>query len=81
MTTLTIGGSNPHLAEVYEQAWLAVTYLASTYGRDGLLRFYRTVGRADAPPAAVDQALASMWRTDVAGITAGWQADVTARLR
>ena len=80
-TDADFDGSNPHLAEVYEQAWLAVTYLASTYGRDGLLRFYRSVGRADAPPAAVDQALASMWGTDVAGITAGWRADMTARLR
>jgi hypothetical protein len=74
-------GRNPSLASVYEQAWLAVTYLASTYGQDGLLRFYRTVGRADAPPAAVADALASMWGTDLARVTAGWRGDLLARLR
>jgi len=74
-------GGNADLAQVYEQAWLAVSYLASRYGRADLLRLYREVGRAGAPSSALDDALASMWRTDVATVTAGWRRDLTTRLR
>lgn len=73
-------GANPDLAQVYEQAWLAVSYLAARYGRADLLRLYREVGRPGAPSAAFADALATLG-TDVAAITEGWRRDLTTRLR
>jgi hypothetical protein len=74
-------GGNKDLAEVYEQAWLAVSLLAEQHGRSGLLRFYRTVGRVGAPATAVDDAFRSLWGTDVAAFTASWRRDLSTRLR
>ncbi|GAC1609374.1 MAG: hypothetical protein NVS3B26_10350 [Mycobacteriales bacterium] len=74
-------GANANLAQVYEQAWLAVTVLADRYGRDGLLRFYRTVGRPAAPSTAVDDAFATLWGSDLESFTAAWRRDLVTRLR
>jgi hypothetical protein len=74
-------GGNPELPQVYEQAWLAVRLLASRYGEEGLLRFYRTVGRTGGPSAAaVEQALHGLFGTDTARFTADWRRDLSARL-
>jgi hypothetical protein len=75
-------GGNPDLPQVYEQAWLAVRLLASRYGQDGLLRFYRAVGRAGTaqPDVAVDGALRDLFGTDTARFTADWRHDLSARL-
>ena len=74
-------GSNPNLAQVYEQGWLAVSLLADRYGRDGLLRFYRSVGGPGAPSSALDGAFASLWGSDLAAFTAAWRRDLQTRLR
>jgi len=69
-------GDNPALAQAYEQAWFAVRLLAEQHGQDGLLRFYRAVGR-DAgtdPAAAVERALRSELGTSTAELTAAWRA-------
>ena len=69
-------GSNPKLAQVYEQAWLAVTLLARQHGRDGLLRFYRSVGSGRTP----DAALQSLFGTDLETFTRAWRRDLEERL-
>jgi hypothetical protein len=74
-------GGNEHLAQVYEEAWFAVSLLAERRGRDGLLRFYREVGRVGAPPTAVDDAFRSLWGTSLAAFTAEWRRDLVTRLR
>jgi hypothetical protein len=80
-TEKDFGGGNKNLAQVYEEAWLAVTLIAEQHGRDGLLRFYRDVGRADAPPTAVDDAFRRLWATSLATFTAQWRRDLVNRLR
>lgn len=74
-------GGNADLAQVYEQAWLAVTLLVETYGRDGLVDFYRVVGQRGAAPTAVDDTLTSMFGTDLAAFTKAWRRDLASRLR
>jgi hypothetical protein len=74
-------GSNQDLAQVYEQAWTAVSLIAETYGRSELLRLYRAVGRADATPTAVNDAFQSVLGTDVSSFTAAWRRDLPRRLR
>jgi hypothetical protein len=74
-------GNNTHLAQVYEEAWLAVSLLAEQHGRDELLQFYRAVGRPGAQPAAVDDAFRDLWGTSLAAFTAEWQRDLVTRLR
>jgi hypothetical protein len=68
--------ANPALAQAYEQAWLVVRLLADRYGQDGLLRFYRAVGRErEADPAgAVERALRSELGSSTAELTAEWRA-------
>jgi hypothetical protein len=70
------GPGHPALAQAYEQAWLAVELIAAEHGEDGLLRFYRAVGRdtgAD-PAAAVERALRAELGTTTAQLTADWRA-------
>ena len=70
-------GSNGHLAQAYEQAWLAVRLLADRHGQEGLLRFYRAVGARRGgvePAAAVEQALQAELGTTTAELTAQWRA-------
>ena len=69
-------GSNPTLAQVYEQAWLAVSLIARQYGQDGLVRFYRTVGGG----RSVEASLAGLFGTDTARFTAAWRLDLRRRL-
>jgi hypothetical protein len=45
-------GDNPALPQAYETSWLACRSIATRYGQDALVRFYRAVG-ASAPPSAV----------------------------
>jgi hypothetical protein len=74
-------GGNADLAQVYEEAWLAVSLLADRHGEEELLHFYRTVGRAGAPPTAVADAFRSLWGTTIAEFTEEWQRDLVTRLR
>ena len=69
-------GSNPQLAQVYEQAWLAATLLARQHGRAGLVRFYRAVGGGQ----STDAALRSLFGTDLPTFTRAWRRDLAARL-
>ena len=69
-------GTNPQLAQVYEQAWLAVTLLARRHGRADLVRFYRAVGSG----RTTDAALQSLFHTDVEAFTQAWRLDLQARL-
>jgi hypothetical protein len=70
-------GSNPDLAQVYEQAWLATTLLARTYGQDGLLRFYKRVGAG----ATTDAAFRALFGTDTAAFNRAWRRDLRTVLR
>jgi hypothetical protein len=74
-------GNNKNLAQVYEEAWLAVSLLVEQHGREGLLRFYRAVGRADASPTALNDAFRRMWGTSLAEFTEQWRRDLMTRLR
>jgi hypothetical protein len=69
-------GSNPELAPVYEQAWLAATLLARRYGRDGLVRFYRSVGSGRTTNAALQK----LFHTDLDAFTRSWRRDLQTRL-
>lgn len=75
-------GSNPDLAQAYEQAWLAVSLLVETYGEQEVLRFYRAVGAdRDVPGAqAVEQAFATHFGTSTAAFTGQWQQYLQRRL-
>jgi hypothetical protein len=55
--------------------------IAETYGRRGLLSFYRTVGLAESTPSAVDDAFRSLFGTDLAHFTEAWRRDLPTRLR
>jgi hypothetical protein len=74
-------GLNKNLAQVYEEAWLAVSLLTEQHGREGLLQFYRQVGRDDAPATAVEDAFRDLWGTSLATFTADWRRDLVRRLR
>ena len=69
-------GANPSLAAVYEQAWLAVVLIAERHGRATLLRLYRAVGAGE----DLDAAMRRLLGTDLRAFTAGWRADLQARL-
>jgi hypothetical protein len=75
-------GSNPALAQVYEQSWLAVSLLADVYGQEAMLRFYRAVGADPSPSgaAAVEAALGSELGTTTAAFTEQWRQDLQRRL-
>ena len=76
-------GSNPELAQAYEQAWLAVRLLAERHGDAGLLRFYRAVGAARDVDAeqAVEASLERELATTRAAFVADWQAAMRRQLR
>lgn len=75
-------GDNPDLSATYEQAWLAVELMVRTYGQDEVLTFYRDLGaRSGADPAGdLEQVLRTDLGTDVAQLTAGWQASLRRQL-
>ncbi len=62
-------GSDPALAQVYEQSWLAVVLLVRSYGEPALLRLYRTVGAGH--PLA--QAMMMQLHTTEAAFTVAWR--------
>ena len=70
-------GSNPRLAQVYEEAWLAVRLIADRAGPGGLLRFYRA---AASGPGGLAAALASELGLSPAGFTALWRRYLIAEL-
>jgi hypothetical protein len=67
---------HPALAQAYEQSWLAVELLAAQHGEDGLLRFYRAVGRdrGGDPAAAVERALKARARHHDRAAHRDWRA-------
>lgn len=75
-TDAAFDGSDPLLAQVYEQSWRAVVLLARMYGEPALLRLYRAVG-AGRPLA---QALPSELRTTEAAFTVAWRDDLRREL-
>lgn len=77
-TTADFAGSNPRLAQAYEEAWLACRLIAARAGANGLVRFYTLVGRAAMvdPSTAADVALRAVLRLDLAAFTAAWRAQV-----
>jgi hypothetical protein len=60
---------NAELAQVYEQAWLAVTLLARRRGAAAVVRFYRALGSGRGPDAALRQEFGM----DLPGFTAAWR--------
>lgn len=75
-------GSNPDLAQAYEQAWLAVRLLAEEHGDARLLAFYRAVGAARDVDAeqAVQAALEAELDTTPAAFLADWRASLERQL-
>lgn len=75
-------GDNPELGATYEQAWLAVELLVERYGRDRVLTFYRNLGGRSGldPQASLEQVLRADLGTDVAQLTADWQAALRRQL-
>lgn len=75
-------GSNPDLAQAYEQAWLVVRLLAERHGDAALLRFYRAVGAARDvdPEQAVETALQRELDTTPTALVADWQAALRRQL-
>jgi hypothetical protein len=71
-------GGNLQIAQVYEQSWLAVRYLAQTYGVPALLRLYRAVGKAPHGDSgwALDHALRMNFGTTQTSFTQAWLAAV-----
>lgn len=68
-------GTNPSLAQAYEEAWLAVRLIAQRAGQAAMLRFYRAVAGASAPrrAAAFGTALSAELGVTPAGFTALWR--------
>ena len=71
-------GSNPQLAQAYEQSWLAVRLLARKHGDPALLRFYRAVGASRGVEAAeaVDAALRAELGTSTEELVRDWRASL-----
>ena len=75
-TTADFAGSNPRLAQAYEEAWLACRLIAARAGANGLVRFYTLVGRgrdgrpvdrgrrgtAGGPAVSTSPAFTAAWR-------------------
>lgn len=75
-TTGDFRGESPRLALAYEEAWSACRLIARRVGPAGLLRFYRAVGTAADPAAAVDAQLRKTLGVSAAQFTAQWRASV-----
>jgi hypothetical protein len=80
-TVADFRGDSPRLALAYEEAWSACRFLAQRIGPAGLLRFYRAVGTAADPAAAVDAQLRRTAGMSLAQFTARWRASVRAEFR
>ena len=72
-------GSNPSLAATYEQAWLAVLYLAERFGQPRLLALYRTLGRAESSVAA-EQAFSAVLGLTPVAFERDWAAQLPGQL-
>ena len=71
-TDAAYDGSDPRLAQTYEQSWRAVSLIASRYGAAALLRLYRDLGR-DGRAGALDRVLHRDLRLSLAGLTQAWR--------
>jgi hypothetical protein len=73
-TERDFAGDNPRLAQAYELAWLACRLIVERAGRDGLVRFYRSVSEAPGDPdAALATALRAQLRMTPAEFVAAWR--------
>ena len=69
------------LPQVYQESWLACRLIAAKAGVSGLVRFYRLVGAAIAPPAqAVTAAFAQVLHETPAEFVAQWRGYLRAEL-
>jgi hypothetical protein len=81
-------GSDPRLAQVYEEAWLACRLIVADYGQDALVRLYRTVGVAAAPPGGntsgpgspLATAMVGQLHLSLAAFTARWRSYLLSEL-
>lgn len=74
-------GTNPEIAQAYEQAWLACRLIAARIGQAGLVRFYRQVGgSARSPDVAVAAALHDQLHLSAAQFITLWQATLRQQL-
>ncbi len=75
-------GSNPELAQAYEQSWLAVRLLVENYGEAAVLSFYQAVGASRSGPESLVLAteLDRAFGLDLARLTADWRAALQRQL-
>ncbi|MGB9377797.1 MAG: hypothetical protein WCB04_09835, partial [Mycobacteriales bacterium] len=80
-TSADFSGANPRLAQVYEMSWLACRLIAARVGRQGLVRFYRSVGAFDGTPdEALGSVLQSQLHLSAAQFTARWRSYLNEQL-
>ncbi len=81
-TDEAFNGSNPALAQAYEQSWLAVRLLVERYGEDEFLAFYRAVGASEGPDQSVvlSTELREAFGIDDVGLIADWRAALQRQL-
>jgi hypothetical protein len=77
-TRTDFDGTNPRLAQAYEESWLACRLIAARVGASGLVRFYTLVSRGalSDPSTAADEALRSVVHLNLAAFTAAWRAQI-----
>lgn len=71
-TDAAYDGSDPRLAQTYEQSWRAVSLIASRYGAAALLRLYRDLGH-DGRAGALDRVLHRDLALSLADLTQAWR--------
>jgi hypothetical protein len=77
-TNVEFLGTNPSLAAVYEQSWLACRLIVGERGQAALVRLYRTIGAPDAPSQAVAAGLLQVLHQTPVAFTAAWRAALRA---
>lgn len=70
-----------HVDQAYEEAWLAVRYIAYRYGEGKLLRLYRAMARAGTDQADQDRVLRSVLGVSRSAFVHGWRGYVKAELK
>ncbi len=74
-------GSDPRLAQVYEESWLACRMIAQRWGEPTLVAFYRRLGRATgSSDAALAAAMSDVLHTTPAQFTTSWTQYVRTQL-
>jgi hypothetical protein len=75
-------GSNPRLAQIYEESWLACSLIQQRVGTAGLVRFYRAVSVAATtdPSTATDVGLRAALHESLGAFAAQWRSYVRAEL-